>query len=136
MGESDLFEVAMGCCEGNLKARVPNMQWKDGAAATVVCAANGYPGSYPKGCPIFGLEAANKVEGVKVYHAGTKKADSGLVTSGGRVLAVTGVAPDFKAALSRAYQGVGNISFDPPDAKPVSMHYRRDIGHRALSASA
>lgn len=130
--DSDLFEVALGCSEGNLKARVPEVKWKDGAAATVVCAAAGYPGSYPKNLPMFGIEEANAVEGVKVYHAGTKQTESGLVTSGGRVLAVTGVAPDFKSALSKAYQGVGKLAFDPPDAKPVSMHYRKDIGYRAL----
>merc|ERR1719160_1027013 len=71
--ESDLFDVALGCAEGNLAARVPRVEWASSAAATVVCAAKGYPGSYPKGLPISGLEAAGKVEGVKVYHAGTKK---------------------------------------------------------------
>merc|ERR1719389_803885 len=68
--DSDLFEVALGCAEGDLAARVPTVSWKSGAAATVVCAANGYPGSYPKGMPITGLDAANVQEGVKVYHAG------------------------------------------------------------------
>eukprot|EP00931_Biecheleriopsis_adriatica_P037646 TRINITY_DN21592_c0_g7_i1.p1 TRINITY_DN21592_c0_g7~~TRINITY_DN21592_c0_g7_i1.p1 ORF type:complete len:460 (-),score=130.10 TRINITY_DN21592_c0_g7_i1:75-1406(-) len=130
--DSDLFDVALGCAEGNLRARVPEVCWKAGAAATVVCAAKGYPGSYPKGLPITGVEAADTVEGVKVYHAGTKQTDSGLVSSGGRVLAVTGQAGDFKEALRRAYEGVDKISFDAPDAKPLSMHCRRDIGRRAL----
>merc|ERR1712050_37985 len=101
-------------------SRVPEVHWKEGAAATFVCAAKGYPGSYPKGMQVYGLDEANATEGVKVYHAGTKQTDTGIVTSGGRVLTVTGVGPDFKAALSRAYQGVGKIRFDPPDAKPVS----------------
>merc|ERR1719215_2149749 len=130
--ESDLFEVALGCAEGNLKARVPEVRWKAGAAATVVCAAKGYPGSYPKGLPIHGLPEAGAVEGVKVYHAGTKQTEAGLVTSGGRVLAVTGLAADFTEALRRAYQGVDQIRFDPPDAKSVSLHCRRDIGRRAV----
>merc|ERR1719310_1803433 len=81
--DSDLFEVALGCAEGNLKARVPVVQWKASAAATVVCAAKGYPNSYPKGMPILGVDTANAKNGVKVYHAGTNKDEKGIVTSGG-----------------------------------------------------
>ncbi|CAK9100746.1 Bifunctional purine biosynthetic protein purD [Includes: Phosphoribosylamine--glycine ligase (Glycinamide ribonucleotide synthetase) (GARS) (Phosphoribosylglycinamide synthetase) [Durusdinium trenchii] len=81
--DSDLFEIALGCAEGNLKARVPEVRWKPGAAATVVCAAKGYPGSYPKGLPITGIPEADAVEGVKVYHAGTKQDASGLASTGG-----------------------------------------------------
>jgi len=130
--DSDLFEVALGCAEGNLKGRVPEVQWKSGAAATVVCAAKGYPGSYPKGLPITGLEAADAVEGVKVYHAGTKQSEGGLVTSGGRVLAVTGLSGSLKEALQKAYEGVSKISFDPPEDTGSSMHFRKDIGNKAL----
>jgi len=131
--ESDLFEVALGCAQGDLKARVPEgVQWKTGAAATVVCAAKGYPGSYPKGLPVHGLEKAEAVEGVKVYHAGTKKIDNGLATSGGRVLAVTGQAASFQEALRRAYEAVDCIRFDAPGADSLSLHCRRDIGHRAI----
>lgn len=126
--ESDLFEVALACAQGNLKAKVPEVRWKAGAAATVVCAAKGYPGSYPKGLPIDGLDAANAQDGVKVYHAGTKKAEAGHVTTGGRVLAVTGQGADFREALARAYQGVAQIRFEPVEG----LHFRRDIGHRAL----
>lgn len=126
--ESDLFEVALGCASGDLKKTVPEVCWKQGAAATIVCAAKGYPGSYPKGLPIHGLENANYLEGVKVYHAGTKKAEEAVTTSGGRVLAVTGQGTDFREALDRAYQGVSKISFEPADG----IHFRKDIGHRAL----
>lgn len=126
--DSDLYEVALGCAKGNLRERVPEVRWKEGAAATVVCAAKGYPGSYPKGLGISGLEAAAALEGVKVYHAGTKSTEAGLVSSGGRVLAVTGQGKDFKEALDRAYAGIGQISFTPAG----SLHHRRDIGHRAL----
>lgn len=129
--ESDLFEVALACAEGDLKAKVPDVKWKTGAAATVVCAAKGYPGSYPKGLPISGLADAGKLEGVKVYHAGTKAGEAGLVTSGGRVLAVTGLAADFKEALRRAYEGVDKISFDEAGKDSVGMHCRRDIGRLA-----
>jgi len=134
--DSDLFEVALGCAEGNLKARVPEVRWKAAAAATVVCAAKGYPGSYPKGLPISGLEAAGACEGVKVYHAGTKRTADGVVTSGGRVLAVTGMGADFRQALKNAYQAVEQIRFDPPGEESKSLHFRRDIGHRALQTSA
>mmetsp|Transcript_100359 Transcript_100359/g.321808 ORF Transcript_100359/g.321808 Transcript_100359/m.321808 type:complete len:450 (+) Transcript_100359:70-1419(+) len=133
---SDLFEVALACAQGELMARVPEVKWKDQAAATVVCAAKGYPGSYPKGLPIFGLEEANSVEGVKVYHAGTKQAEGGLVTSGGRVLAVTGIAENFTEALSRAYQGVDKLRFDPPGGESKSLHCRRDIGRHAIERLA
>lgn len=126
--ESDLFQVALGCAEGNLRQRVPEVQWKSGAAATVVCAAKGYPNSYPKGLPISGLEEAGKLNGVKVYHAGTKQEETGIVTSGGRVLAVTGLGTDFREAIQRAYVGVEKISFEPS----TGLHYRKDIGHRAL----
>lgn len=126
--DSDLFEVALGCAEGDLAARVPEVKWKIGAAATVVCAASGYPQSYPKGLPISGCQEADGLEGVKVYHAGTKKMEGGHVTSGGRVLAVTGTGCDLPEALERAYQGAGMIRFDPADG----LHFRRDIGHRAL----
>merc|ERR1712066_850176 len=127
--DSDLFEVALGCAEGNLAARVSDVKWKSGAAATVVCAAAGYPGSYPKGMPISGIEEANAEADVKVYHAGTKLSDAGaLQTTGGRVLAVTGLGNDFKEALEHAYAGVDKISFEPS----TGLHYRKDIGHRAL----
>jgi len=130
--DSDLFEVALGCAEGDLQARVPKVQWKDGAAATVVCAAKGYPGSYPKGLVISGLEKAAVVEGVKVYHAGTKKSDDTLVTSGGRVLAITGCAPNFREALKRAYEGVQLIRFEPAGGGPSGLHFRTDIGRLAI----
>lgn len=126
--ESDLFDVALGCAEGDLRARVAEVRWSQGAAATVVCAAKGYPGSYPKGLPVTGTQEADGLEGVKVYHAGTKQAEAGLATSGGRVLAVTGTGCDFHEALSRAYQGVARIGFQPADG----LHFRKDIGHRAL----
>jgi len=112
--DSDLFQVALGCAEGDLAKRVPEVKWKSGAAATVVCAAKGYPGSYPKGLPIAGIAEANSLQDVKVYHAGTKQqGDGGHVTSGGRVLTVTGRGADFKEALRRAYAGVDKVTFEP-----------------------
>ncbi len=121
--ESDLLEVAEACVAGELH-RVA-VRWRDAAAATVVAASEGYPGDYPRGRPIAGIEAAAALPGVVVFHAGTRRlADGRLVTDGGRVLAVTGVGADLRPALDRAYVGIRCIHFD-------GMHYRRDIGARA-----
>ncbi|CAN0050266.1 unnamed protein product, partial [Ectocarpus sp. 4 AP-2014] len=141
--ESDLYEVMLACTEGRL-AETPVAFTPGAAAATVVLAADGYPGKYPKGMPISGLEDAAAIPGVTVYHAGTKAAapapataaetqlsesggGGGVVSSGGRVLAVTGTGANFAEALDAAYRGVGVVKFSP-------CHYRRDIGHRAKTA--
>ncbi|CAM9817185.1 unnamed protein product [Pylaiella littoralis] len=137
--ESDLYEVMLACTEGRL-ADTPVSFTPGAAAATVVLAADGYPGKYPKGMPISGLEDAAAVPGVTVYHAGTKAAaaagteisvgtggDGGVVSSGGRVLAVTGMGATFAEALDAAYRGVGVVKFSP-------CHYRKDIGYRAKAA--
>ena len=71
----------------------------------------GYPEKYPKGLSISGLDEAAKIEGVKVYHAGTKVQDGSTKTSGGRVLAVTGVSKGLKNAIKTAYSGVAKINF-------------------------
>ncbi|CAM9607186.1 unnamed protein product [Ectocarpus fasciculatus] len=141
--ESDLYEVMLACTEGRL-AETPVSFTPGAAAATVVLAADGYPGKYPKGMPISGLEDAAAIPGVTVYHAGTKAAapapaaatetqlsvsggGGGVVSSGGRVLAVTGIGANFAEALDAAYRGVGVVKFSP-------CHYRKDIGHRAKTA--
>lgn len=138
--ESDLYEVMLACTEGRL-ADTPVSFAPGAAAATVVLAADGYPGKYPKGMPISGLEDAAAVPGVTVYHAGTKAAAAapagtevsvatgggGVVSSGGRVLAVTGMGATFAEALDAAYRGVGVVKFSP-------CHYRKDIGYRAKAA--
>ena len=140
--ESDLYDVMLACTEGRL-AETPVSFTPGAAAATVVLAADGYPGKYPKGMPISGLEDADAIPGVTVYHAGTKAAapapstgtdmtvsdgdGGGVVSSGGRVLAVTGMGSTFAEALDAAYRGVGVVKFSP-------CHYRKDIGHRAKTA--
>eukprot|EP00903_Cladosiphon_okamuranus_P006939 g6753.t1 len=138
--ESDLYDVMLACTEGRL-AETPVSFTPGAAAATVVLAADGYPGKYPKGMPISGLEDAAAIPGVTVYHAGTKAAapapstrtdisvsnGGGVVSSGGRVLAVTGMGSTFEEALDAAYRGVGLVKFSP-------CHYRKDIGHRAKTA--
>ena len=123
--ETDLLGVAEACVDGRLGDL--EVRWRDGAAATVVAAAPGYPESgYPKGMTVTGVAYAEDLEGVTVFHAGTAKDGEGkLVTSGGRVLAVTGLGDDLRGALARAYKGLGRIKFK-------RMHFRKDIGAKAL----
>jgi phosphoribosylamine--glycine ligase len=94
-------------------------------AVTVIMAARGYPGTPASGGLIREIEAAEQVEGVTVFHAGTALGDSGLVAKGGRVLAVTAVADSFANARARAYRGVDQIDF-------ADGFHRRDIGWREL----
>lgn len=96
--------------------------WKPGATTCVVMASPGYPGAYPKGAVITGIEAA-EAAGAKVFHAGTSFRAGDLATAGGRVLGVTAGGPDLEASLQAAYRGVEQISFE-------GAHYRRDIGRR------
>ena len=119
--ESDLLEVALACTQGRL-AEV-DVRWKPGAAACVVMAAPGYPGAYPSGTPISGLE--RQPEQAVVFHAGTKFVDGQVVTAGGRVLGVTGWGADLPAALGHAYAAVAGVQFD-------GAQFRHDIGGRAL----
>jgi phosphoribosylamine--glycine ligase len=93
------------------------------AAVCVAIASPGYPGAYPTGAPIDGVEDAEKIPGVLVFHAGTARRDGRLVTAGGRVLGVTALAPTVVGAIDLAYEGIGRIRFD-------GMHYRSDIGRR------
>ena len=92
---------------------------------TVIVAARGYPGTPASGGAIRAIEAAEQVEGVTVFHAGTALGDDGLVAKGGRVLAVTAVAETFANARARAYRGVDAIDF-------ADGFHRRDIGWREL----
>ncbi|MFZ5817334.1 MAG: phosphoribosylamine--glycine ligase [Bacillota bacterium] len=121
--QNDLLEVITACLDGRLNE--VELRFAEGAAANIVLAAPGYPGKYPKGLPIDGLEEADS-RGVTVFHAGTDFTEEGeLVTAGGRVLGVMATAPDLPAALERAYYGAEAIIFE-------GKQYRRDIGWRAL----
>jgi phosphoribosylamine---glycine ligase len=116
----DLVEIMWACIDGRLHPDL--VQRRPGACATVVMAAPGYPGSYPKGLPISGLESAAALDEVLVFQAGTAVNEAGqLVTSGGRVLAVTGLGAGLETAVDRAYAGVTHIHFE-------QAHYRTDIG--------
>ena len=130
--ESDLYEIMKACTEGKLSEA--DVRWSRSSAATVVMAAAGYPGSYKKGAPITGLDAAGAMEGVTVYHAGTKAAadgSCGVVCNGGRVLAVTGVGSDLKDAVGKAYAAVGAIKFECEEG----AMYRTDIAAKAAVLS-
>ena len=103
-----------------------DIEWDERACACVIMASGGYPKSYPKGIEITGL-ADGQLDGVTVYHAGTKLDGGKLVTAGGRVLGVTALGDTLSDALEKSYGGVKKIHFD-------GAHYRTDIGQRALNA--
>ncbi len=119
--DSDLLEIALACVEGRLAG--VDVRWKPSAAACIVLASEGYPGKYPSGRKILGLDASH--ENALVFHAGTQTADERVVTAGGRVLGIVGMGETLPCALNSAYGAVGQISFE-------GMQFRRDIGQRAL----
>ena len=121
--KADLVSVFLACDNGTLD---PSMvAWDDDWAVSVVLTSAGYPGSYEKGKPISGIERAEQLPGVTVYHAGTALRDGRLVTAGGRVLDVTAVAPSFEEARAQAYTACELIDFE-------GKTYRSDIGLRAV----
>ncbi|MEM1035484.1 MAG: phosphoribosylamine--glycine ligase [Pseudomonadota bacterium] len=127
----DIVPALLICATGglvNAHAQIADMMGLNDfqPSATVVMATEGYPGDYAKGSIIEGVSAANEVEDVTVFHAGTDKDNEGkLIAIGGRVLGVTATGPDLTSAISSAYQGVGAIDW------PQGF-YRKDIGWRAL----
>ena len=114
-----LLHAATGCLKES------DIVVKDACAATVIVASGGYPGSYPKGMPISGLTSPVSSPSSIVFHCGTKFEGDQIVTSGGRVLSVTGTGATLREAVDRAYDGVKRISFE-------GMFYRKDIAHRAF----
>lgn len=104
-----------------------DIEWDERACTCVIMASGGYPKSYPKGIEINGL-TNGQLDGVTVYHAGTKLVDGKLVTSGGRVLGVTAMGDTLEKALEKSYDAVKKITFD-------GAHYRKDIGKKALNAN-
>ena len=126
--ENDLVEVVLAVAEGRLSE--VELRWSDRWAVTVVLTSAGYPGSYEKGKVITGVEDAEAMDDVTVYHAGTALTDAGeLVTSGGRVLDVTALGDTFEAARDRAYAACEKIQFE-------GKTLRHDIGLRALRGRA
>jgi phosphoribosylamine--glycine ligase len=121
--ESDLLEAIEASIEGRVSDG--DFRWSRDASVCVVMASGGYPGTIEVGKKISGIEDAEKIDGVKVFHAGTSTRDGEFYTAGGRVLGVTARAADLKSAVRRAYEAVEKIEFD-------GMHYRKDIAARAV----
>jgi len=119
--ETDLIDICESVVTGKLALQ--KVSWKKGSSICVVLASGGYPGHYSTGYPIEGLEGLP--DDLQVFHAGTKNKGGHTVTSGGRVLGVTTFAPDIQEAITKAYDGVKRIKFK-------DMHYRKDIGYKAL----
>ena len=123
--DSDLVDIMEATFKGTLDTL--DVQWKSGSAACVVMASGGYPVKYESGKAISGLDDKGQTENVFVYHAGTRFADGTFLTAGGRVLGVTAVGETLEAALATSYKAVETISWE-------QVHYRHDIGQRALQA--
>ncbi len=123
--ESDLSEILLAVAEQKLSSI--KVKWSKQTALTVVLAAAGYPAAPEKNKTLRGVKEAAKEAGVQIYCAGVDEQKKQWVTSGGRVLAVTGMGPSFEEARTRAYKAVEKISFP-------GMQYRKDIGAKALEA--
>jgi phosphoribosylamine--glycine ligase len=125
--ESDLVEAVEASIEGRVSEGL--FHWSARASCCVVMASGGYPGSFVSGKLISGLERVADLPEVKVFHAGTTRRDGGVYTAGGRVLGVTARGPKLENAVARAYDAVGMIQFE-------DMHFRKDIGARAMGTPA
>jgi phosphoribosylamine---glycine ligase len=121
--ESDLVEALEASIEGRVSEG--DFRWSQEAAVCVVISSGGYPGTFEVGKKILGLDEAGKVEGVKVFHAGTTKHDGAYFTAGGRVLGVTAKAADLDTAVDRAYEAAAKVGFE-------GAHYRKDIAAKAV----
>ena len=120
--KSDLLPLLEATIDGKLSSA--HIEWDERPSVTVVMTSRGYPDKYETGKPISGLESA-ALESVHVFHAGTRRENGAVVTSGGRVLAVTALGETIAAARAKAYEAVGKIHFE-------GSHYRRDIAQSAV----
>ncbi len=123
--DSDLVEAFEACVEGRVSDG--DFTWSKDSTACVVLASGGYPGEYATGKKIEGLDAASRVPGVQVFHAGTELRDGSYYTTGGRVLGVTARGADLPSAVKAAYEACAAIQFE-------GQHYRRDIAARGLKS--
>jgi len=121
--KSDIVPVLLATANGDISGI--RLEWRDEAAVCVVMAAGGYPGAYPKGDEISGLDRAARMEDLFVFHAGTSEKEGKYLTNGGRVLGVTALGATVKDAIEQAYSGVAAITWN-------GVHYRTDIGKKAL----
>ena len=121
--ESDLVEALEASIDGRVSEG--DFRWSSDAAVCVVMASGGYPGTFELGKKISGIEEADKVAGVEIFHAGTTKHDDAYFTAGGRVLGITARAATLDIAVERVYEAASKISF-------AGAYYRKDIAARAL----
>ena len=119
--KTDLLDIMLACTNGTLNNI--NIEWYDNAAVCVILASGGYPVSYTKGYEITGLEKISEKKNMIVFHAGTEKKDGKIVTSGGRVLGITGIGNNIDEAIKTAYEGVEIVNFN-------QKHFRTDIGKK------
>lgn len=124
--KSDLVEIMLACVEGTLTPELVTFHHE--TSCCIVMAAQGYPQSYPKGMPISGLDAAEEIETVTVFQAGTQLQNGVPISSGGRVLGVTALGDDLQQARERAYRAVEKIRFE-------HSYYRKDIANKGLRRS-
>ena len=122
--KSDLLPLLEATIDGKIDNY--SIEWDQRPAVTVVLASGGYPGKYEMGKSVSGLDEAAKIDGLQIFHAGTKQLNDEIVTAGGRVLAVTALGSTMAEARSRAYEAVGRIHFE-------NCHYRRDIALTAVT---
>jgi phosphoribosylamine--glycine ligase len=122
--KTDLVEVMLAASSGKL-SKIGALEWDRRVCVCVVCAAAGYPGEYVQGQEILGLEQASHLPAVVVFHAGTKRTKDKFLTSGGRVLGVSGLGNTVQEAIDKAYRAVEKIKFE-------GMQYRKDIARKAL----
>jgi phosphoribosylamine--glycine ligase len=121
---SDLGELFAAAADGEISGL--KLEWDPRACVSVVLASGGYPGSHETGFEISGLDAAEGMDDVSVFHAGTAERDGAIVTAGGRVLAVSAMGEGFAQARERAYDAASKITFE-------GMHMRSDIAERAVT---
>ncbi|MFQ5685175.1 MAG: phosphoribosylamine--glycine ligase, partial [Candidatus Scalindua sp.] len=121
--KSDIVPIMLATISGGLDN--VDLEWFSQASVCVVMASGGYPGQYDNGKEIKGLDLLKNLEGISVFHAGTKSGNGKVVTNGGRVLNVVACGVDIKEAQKKVYEAVSEISFD-------GAHYRRDIADKAI----
>ena len=121
--KTDLYDILTASVEGTLENII--IEWADQFACCIVLASGGYPGNYEKGKEITGVDKAEKMDDIVIFHAGTKRVNNQLLTNGGRVLGITATGETLRSALDKAYNAVKLIHFE-------GMHYRTDIGLKSL----
>ncbi len=122
----DLLQLLLASADGTIASLSP-VGAAGRSAVCVILASGGYPDHYPSGLPIHGIETAEAMDGVVVFHAGTRLEGETLVTAGGRVLGVTAIGGEnLRETITRAYAAAQTIRFE-------GMHFRRDVGQKALA---